>query len=287
MRRNENSTPLVVALTDYGQGAYVALLQAATRYPAVPQLTWIDLDHGVALGDVRSGALTLRRTVPHLPPCVCVAVVDPGVGTERRAVALSTASGHRFVGPDNGLLEPVARRLGGAIALVDLDASPLRTPSPARTFDGRDLFGPVAGALAAGAALHDVGTEADPGSLVALAVPAPRLTPRGFSATVLEIDHFGTLVIALDDQLAGVAPLLRIGRTGEAHTSLGARDQFAVGRTFADVPHGDLVLLRDSDGALALARRDGSAAALLHAAPGDAIVLRFTDDDGADAPEAA
>jgi S-adenosylmethionine hydrolase len=226
--------------------------------------------------------------VPHLPPCVVVAVVDPGVGTERRAVALTTASGHRLVGPDNGLLEPTARRLGGAIALVDLGGSPIRVHGESRTFDGRDLFGPVAGALAAGAALADVGAEADPGSLMVLALPAPRRTHTGFDFTVLEVDHFGTLVLALDDQLPALGSLPPLGTQGSVLTSLGGHEEVRVGETFADVPSGALVLYRDSDGALALARRGGSARALLHAGPGGTLSIQFfSSDEEFTGPEAA
>lgn len=279
--------PLVAALTDYGDGAYRALLEASARYPHAPNLQWLDLDHGVALGDVRAGALTLRRTVPHLPACVCVAVVDPGVGTERRAIAVATATGHRLVGPDNGLLEPTVRRLGGPVALVDLDASTFRSHADARTFDGRDLFGPVAGALAAGATLHDVGTEVDPGSLVALALPAPNETVDGLAVTVLEIDAFGTVVLALDDQVPHLPYLPRVGEMGTVRTPLGARQELRVGSTFADVPPGSLVLYLDSDGALALARRDGSAAGLLHVRPGDTLTIALESDPDATEPEAA
>jgi S-adenosyl-L-methionine hydrolase (adenosine-forming) len=279
--------PLVAALTDYGDGPYRALLEASARYPHAPQLQWLDLDHGVRLGDVRAGALTLRRTVPHLPPCVCVAVVDPGVGTDRRAVAAATASGHRLVGPDNGLLEPTIRRLGGAVALVDLDASTFRSHADARTFDGRDLFGPVAGALAAGATLSDVGQEVDPASLVALALPAPTETADGLAATVLEVDGFGTLVLALDDQVAHLPYLPRVGEAGTVQTGIGAPHELRVGETFADVPAGELVLYLDSDGALALARRDGSASALLHVRGGDTVTIVLDGDPDANEPEAA
>ena len=278
---------LIAALTDYGAGPYAAMLQAAARFPAAPHAVWLDLDHGIALGDVRAGALTLRRTVPNLPPCVTVAVVDPGVGTERRAVAVATASGHRLVGPDNGLLDPAVRRLGGAVALVDLGPSTLRLAGSARTFDGRDLFGPVAGALAGGAALHDVGIEAEPGSLMVLALPTPRRSQAGFDATVLEVDHFGTLVLALDDQLPALGPLPPVGEEGRVGTALGAAQPFLVGHTFADVPHGGLVLYKDSDGALALAQRDGSAAALLHAGPGHALTFTFDDGDDDFGPQVA
>ncbi|MEN0014655.1 MAG: SAM-dependent chlorinase/fluorinase [Solirubrobacteraceae bacterium] len=285
--RNDLSAPLIAALTDYGPGPYAALLQASARYPSAPHATWLDLDHGIALGDVRGGALTLRRTIPSLPPCVCVAVVDPGVGTSRRAVALSTASGHRLVGPDNGLLEPAARRLGGAVALVDLGESPIRALGRGRTFDGRDLFGPVAGALAGGAALHDVGQEADPGSLMVLVLPNPRRTTQGLNVTVLEVDHFGTLVLALDDQVEALGPLPPVGAAGRVRSSLGGSAEVRVGRTFADVPAHELVLYRDSDDALALARRGGSAASLLHAAAGETLTITFDEDDSDDGPEAA
>lgn len=277
----DGAPPLIAALTDYGSGPYAALLQASARFPAAPHAAWLDIDHGIALGDVQAGALTLRRTVPHLPPCVCVAVVDPGVGTERRAVALTTASGHRLVGPDNGLLEPTARRLGGAVALVDLEGSALRSVTGARTFDGRDLFGPVAGALAGGAKLLDVGAEADPASLVALALSAPRRTAAGIDFRVLEVDHFGTLVLALDDQFGAAGPLPPVGAGGLVRTRLGGTDEFRVGRTFADVPQGQLLLYFDSDGAIALARRGGSAAMYLHAKAGDTLAISFeADGDG-------
>jgi S-adenosyl-L-methionine hydrolase (adenosine-forming) len=281
------AAPLVAALTDYGPGPYRALLEAAARYPRAPHLQWLDLDHGIPLGDVRAGALTLRRTVPHLPPCVCVAVVDPGVGTDRRAIAVATATGHRLVGPDNGLLEPTVRRLGGAVALVDLGRSTFCSHADARTFDGRDVFGPVAGALAAGATLHDVGEEAEPGSLMALALPAPRETDDGLVASVLEIDAFGTLVLALDDQVSHLPHLLRVGEEGTVCSPLGAVHGLRVGQTFADVPHGELVLYLDSDGALALARREGSAAERLQVRAGDGLLISLDDDPATHEPEAA
>lgn len=264
---------LVASLTDYGLGPYRALLEVTTRRYA-PDCQWIDLDHDVALGDVRAGALTLRRVMPQLPPCVCVGVVDPGVGTARRPVALRTASGHHFVGPDNGLFEPVVRRLGGVAELVDLTSSRVRGQSRARTFDGRDLFAPVAGSIVAGASLSELGDAADPGSLMALALPSPRRTAAGIEASVLEIDRFGTLVLALDEQLSLVRPLPAIGEEGTVIAGP-VRRGFRKGTTYADVAAGDLVLFRDSDEALALARRDGSASQLLLATHGTPITLEF------------
>ncbi|MDO9353678.1 MAG: SAM-dependent chlorinase/fluorinase [Solirubrobacteraceae bacterium] len=279
IRASERGLVLIAALTDYGHGPYTALLEASARYPSAPDATWLNIDHGIGLGDIRAGALTLRRTVPHLPPCVCVAVVDPGVGTDRRAIALATASGHRFVGPDNGLLEPAVRRLGGAVALVDLGASSLRSPVSTRTFDGRDLFGPVAGALAGGAALHDVGVEADPSSLVGLALPATQRSGDTFEFRVLEVDHFGTLVLVLDDQLPALGPLPPVGSSAVLWTRLGGFEELILGETFADVAPGELVIYHDSDGALSLARRGGSAATHLHTGVGDTLKVEFQDTD--------
>lgn len=270
--------PLVAALTDYGHGPYRAMLEASVRYPHSPAVQWLDIDHQIALGDVRAGALTLRRVVPSLPPCVCVAVVDPGVGTERRAIAARAASGHVLVGPDNGLLEPALRRLGGAAAAVDLEASSLRAGRESRTFDGRDLFGPVAGALAGGAQLEAVGASVDPSSLVVLAVPAPGPVPGGVAVTVLEIDAFGTLVLALDDQWDHLVGLPAVGGSLAVHAPAALREAL-VGGTFADVPSGELVLYRDSDGALALALRDGSAARALRVGPGSTLTLQWEHND--------
>lgn len=270
---------MVVAVTDYGHGPYAAVIHARCRFAAeTPDLAWIDASHDIPLGDVRAGALVLRRLVGDLPPSVLLGVVDPGVGSDRRAIAVETKSGHRFVGPDNGLLEPAIRRLGGAKQLVDLGQAPLRIERRSHTFDGRDLFAPVAGRLASGSTLMQVGTAADPASLVHLVLPSPQREGSTIQASVLEIDHFGTAVLALDEHLSILGPLPSHGADVEIRTRLGAARRVTIGRTFSDVPPRELVLYLDSDGALALARRDGSAAALLHLVPGDSIELTLEDD---------
>src|ERR1700712_10147 len=175
----------IAVVTDYGVGVYAGMLHAAALRHA-PQAAWIELDHGIAPGDVLGGALVLRRAALELPPCVILAVVDPGVGTDRRAVALRTRSGHLLVGPDNGLLSLAAARLGGAVELVDLGRSSLRRQRDSATFDGRDLFGPVAGALAAGTPLVEVGGELAASGLAGLIVPAPRWREERLEFPVLE-----------------------------------------------------------------------------------------------------
>lgn len=275
-------SPLVVAVTDYGHGPYAAVIQAQCRAAATaPGLAWIDASHEVPLGDIRAGALLLRRLVGDLPPCVLLAVVDPGVGSDRRAIAVEVASGHRFVGPDNGLLEPAVRRLGGATALVDLGRAPLRVGRPSHTFDGRDLFAPVAGALASGVPLGELGRAAPTESLVHLVLPPPQRAGQTIHASVLEIDHFGTVVLALDEQLHLLEPLPAPGAEVQLRARLGAPHRLEVARTFSDVESGELLLYRDSDGALAIARRDGSAAMLLHLRTGDAVELTLAPTEPA------
>lgn len=275
MAQHSESGQFVVAVTDYGNGPYAAVLQARAHTAARQPLTWIDGTHDVPLGDVRGGALTLRRLAADLPPCILLAVVDPGVGSERRAIAAKTESGHYFVGPDNGLMEPTIRRLGGPSQLVDLGRAPLRAARPSHTFDGRDLFAPVAGALAGGTPLTEVGSPVDPASLVHLVLPQPQRRGDVIFATVLEIDHFGTVVLALDEQVHALEPLPAPGERVQLQARLGAPRSVAVARTFSDVPSGDLLVYRDSDGALAIARRDGSAATLLHLRPGDSVELEL------------
>src|SRR4051794_16398862 len=142
----------VTFLSDYGlEDDFVGVVHAVIARIA-PDARVIDLTHGIARHDVRSGALTLARALPYAPAGVHLAVVDPEVGAERRAVAFRCAADDRLlVGPDNGLLMPAAAALGGAVEAVDISRSAHRLEPVAATFHGRDVFGPVAAALAAGA----------------------------------------------------------------------------------------------------------------------------------------
>ena len=154
----------------------------------------IDLTHGIRRQDVMHGALVLERALGYAPAGVHVAVVDPGVGAERRAVALRTAEeGRLLVGPDNGLLMPAAARFGGVAEAVEISASPWRLEPVSATFHGRDLFAPVAARLAAGGALADAGEALDPAALVALALPWAEVAGATLRATVAGVDGFGNV----------------------------------------------------------------------------------------------
>jgi len=264
-------SPLPVAfLTDYGPGSeHVGALHAvvAARCPGADR---IDLAHDVDPGDVRWGALLLARLSALLPPSVVCAVVDPEVGTARRALAVALVGGRAAVGPDNGLLGPVSAALG-AEAAVELTSAEHRREPVAPTFQGRDIFAPAAAHLAGGGALGDLGPEVDPAS-----VTAPRLTParveRGrLDALAVGRDRFGNLTL-----LAGPPELEAAGlRAGDrVWVLVGERRQrAAIGGVFADVPRGGLVVYIDSHEMVALAVNGGSAAERLRVAPGEAVAL--------------
>jgi S-adenosylmethionine hydrolase len=244
-------------LSDYGPGdEYVGVVHGVIARIA-PGVRVLDLGHGVPPQDVRTGARRLARALPFVPAGVHLAVVDPGVGGPRRAVALR-AGDHRFVGPDNGLLLEAADRFGGVTEAVEISASAWRLEPVSATFHGRDVFGPVAAHLARGEPLS--GEPLDPASLVRLPELRARREGDALVAHVLEVDGFGNLRLNAD--LAGLPPRVTVG--GRRAT---------VARTFVDVPAGDLLLYTDSDGTPALAVNGGSAAALLGVRSGDEVRL--------------
>lgn len=185
----------------------------------------IDVTHGVRRGDVRAGALVLLRAVQYLPKGVVLAVVDPGVGGERKAIAAETDWGH-FVGPDNGLLAPAVAMVGGADRFVALESEAFRLPRDGVTFDGRDVFAPAAAVLASGEArLDDLGPDLDPASITPLLLPLVEPTEGSVAGEVLWIDGFGnaqTNVAGEDMRLAGLQlgseVVVRIGGSEHAMT---------------------------------------------------------------------
>jgi S-adenosylmethionine hydrolase len=232
----------------------------------------VDITHGIARHDVRSGALVLRRALAYMPAGVHLAVVDPEVGAERRAVALRCGDPQRLlVGPDNGLLSLAAARFGGVAEAVDIGRSPLRLEPVSASFHGRDVFAPVAAHLAAGtSALGEAGEPLDPAELVQLELPRARATDDGLVTHVLQADRYGNLVLDADH-----ADLTGSGlRRGRAVTVNGRPALYAT--TFADVPAGELVLYEDGYRVLSLAVNRGSALATLGLELDDEILLAVT-----------
>src|SRR5207237_5386728 len=162
----------------------------AVMHDVTPDLRIVDITHEVAPFDVRAGALALVRAVQYLPDGVVLAVVDPGVGTERRAVAVEVETGF-LVGPDNGLLAPAVAMLGGATRVVSLTNPEYQLETPGATFAGRDVFAPAAGYLAAGTPLEALGDLVDPMSLVPGTVPLPTDAGGRAAGEVLWIDRYG------------------------------------------------------------------------------------------------
>jgi S-adenosyl-L-methionine hydrolase (adenosine-forming) len=263
------SPPVISFTTDYGlRDGFVGVCHGVIAC-GCPDARVIDLSHEVPRHDVRAGALLLRASVEFFPrDAVHLAVVDPGVGTARRAIAVRTTAGTRFVGPDNGLLHPAA---AGAIAeAVDVGRSPVALAAISATFHGRDLFAPVAAALAAGRSLLDVGDAIDPATLATLELTRAVVEGDELIAHVQYVDWFGNVQLdAEPSQLARIAAAPRI----EVCTDAWDRPPLAVrsGATFDDAEAGELLLYEDSHRRPAIAVNRGSAAERLGVGIGDEL----------------
>lgn len=251
--------------TDYGRiDGFVAACHGVVARLA-PAVRVIDVTHDVAPGAVAQAAAVLAQTVPHLPPAVHVAVVDPGVGTSRRGIAVQTPNGV-LVGPDNGLLPWAADALGGATAAVELTNVDWFAPVVSRTFHGRDIFAPVAARLATGSPLTQAGRELDPADLVRLPDPVVAVGDGWLEAEVLTVDRFGNVQLAAPGTaLAGLGERLIVGGIPATR-----------GTTFADAPAGGLVVLVDSSDRVAVAANGGRASVLLRVTPGDLVRINGT-----------
>lgn len=249
--------------TDYGlTDGFVAACHGVIARMA-PTLRVIDVTHLIPPGEVARGAAILAQAVPHLPPAVHVAVVDPGVGSARRAVAVE-AEGGILVGPDNGLLPAAAAALGGARRAVVLDNPDWHAANVSPTFHGRDVFAPVAARLALGGDLADAGSAIEPEALVLLPEPVVAVGDGWLEAEVLTIDRYGNVQLAAPGSaLDALGPELTVG---------GMRARRAL--TFGDAEPGQLVVFVDSADRVALAINGGRAVVALGVGAGD--ILRLT-----------
>jgi S-adenosyl-L-methionine hydrolase (adenosine-forming) len=266
--------PTLTFLTDYGlQDGFVAVCHGVMAAIA-PRARVIDITHLVPPQDVRRGAAVLAQALRHMPPgSVHIAVVDPGVGTARRAVAVATARGDVLVGPDNGIMHPATDTLGGAVAAHELTNPALLAADVSSTFHGRDIFAPVAAHLANGVPLAETGPAFDPAELVRLPEPRRAVDREAgrVEGEVVMVDRFGNLQTSLDPAL-----LAEVGLRPGVGVRLLAREgggEVPYGTTFGDVPTGALVAYTDSDGLFTVAVNGGSAAARLALAPGDPVTV--------------
>jgi S-adenosylmethionine hydrolase len=260
-------------LSDYGhEDEFVGVVHSVIRGIA-PDVRVIDLTHGIPAHDTRAGGLALARAVQYVAPGVILAVVDPGVGSERRAVAVEVGGGAGIlVGPDNGLLAPAVAMAGGATAAVELTEEAYHLPSPGPTFAGRDIFAPVAAHLCTGVGLDELGPAIDLGTLLPGLLPVSRHEGDVLVAEVLWVDRFGNAQLNLDpDDLSADRHTLTAGTVVRTATR-------AV--SYADVPPGGVGLVVDAYGLVSVALDRHSAAGELGLEAGTEVRLQPLEDDG-------
>lgn len=263
----------ITFLTDFGlRDDFVGTCHGVMKRIA-PDAQIIDITHGIPPQQVLQGALVLASTLPYMPLGVHLAVVDPGVGGERRPVALRDGEGRLYVGPDNGLLLPAAEKLGGVSEVHEIASLDYALTPVSKTFHGRDIFAPAAAHLASGAELVDLGPAIDPGGLARLDIPEPEVGSTRMRTTVLYVDHFGNIQLNLtrgDLERVGIEP------GAQVELELGADRYFAIAaRTFAEVRRGDILLYEDAYQNVAVAVSGGDAASMLRASPGRELLVSF------------
>jgi S-adenosylmethionine hydrolase len=254
-----SAAPVITFLSDYGlEDEFVGVCHGVIA-TICPEARVIDISHGIARHDVRTGAVILRASLPYMPIGVHLAIVDPDVGAERRSVALRLADDRLLVGPDNGLLALAAELFGGVIEAVDIAHSKYRLEPVSATFHGRDIFAPVAARLASGIPLAGAGEPCDSDLLVRLDLPRPRLADGALVAHAMYIDRFGNVQLNVEHgDLADSG--LRLGHHVAVEAGAGEPHDAPFARTFADVDVDELLVYEDAHRRLAIAVNHGSAA---------------------------
>lgn len=263
-------------LTDYGTtDEFVGVVRSVIRQLA-PEVAVIDISHQIPAHDIRAGGLTLARSAQYLAPGVVLAVVDPGVGTARRAIAVEVGGGASIlVGPDNGLLAPAVSMVGGATRAVELTNLEYQLLAPGPTFAGRDIFGPAAAHLCNGVDLLDLGPELDINGLMPGMIPITRIEDGAVAAEVLWTDSFGNLQLNVDPtEIDDLGPRVQLRfdnrvRTGVRHG------------TYGEVPTGEIGLVVDSYGLVSIAVDRGSATDELGIGTGDEVIISALGDEPA------
>jgi hypothetical protein len=258
-------------LSDFGHSDEFVGVVHGVLAKLAPESRVIDVTHNTPRGDVRSGALHLTRAIQYLPEGVALVVVDPEVGSARKALALATGWGF-FVGPDNGVLSPAVAMVGGATEIVSIENPEAMIPSPGETFHGRDVFAPAAALLASGeAGLADLGPPVAPDQLRPLLLPLPNVEGSTVTGEAWWVDHFGNVQTNIGpDDLAAVGVLpgsvvtLTIGATLKSIPWVVA---------YSDVAEGEPMIHVDSAGLIALAVREGRADELLSLGNGVMLTL--------------
>jgi len=269
--------PLPISfLSDFGhEDEFVGVVHGVIARIA-PEVRVIDIGHDFARGDIQAASLALLRAIQYMPDGVALAVVDPGVGTERPAIAARTPWGY-FVGPDNGVLGAAVAMVGGSDLIVAIESDEYRLPAEGATFHGRDVFAPAAAVLASGEAeITDLGPEVDPGLVVPMMIPLVEADAFGsVNGEVLWVDHFGnaqTNVTPAD--LAGIG----LEERGDVELIVsGTENRLPWVEAYAHVPYGEALVHVDSYGQIAIAIRDGRADEAFGLGPRTSVSFRRPD----------
>jgi S-adenosylmethionine hydrolase len=261
-------------LSDFGLADEFVGVVHGVLAKLAPDSRVIDVGHGTPPGDIKAAALSLTRAIQYLPEGVALVVVDPGVGSERKALAVETDWGF-FVGPDNGVLTPAVAMMGGASLMVSIDNPEARIPSPGETFHGRDVFAPAAALLASGeAAIQDLGPEVGPDQVQPLLLPLPEIDGNTVTGEGWWVDRFGNVETNIGpDDLAGIGLAPGSTLTVRIGASLLSIPWVAA---YSDVEPGEPLVHVDSAGLIAIAVRDGAAEEELNLSAGVAVTLAGT-----------
>jgi hypothetical protein len=269
------SRPFVSLLSDFGARDPSAAICKGVILAIAPDAVVVDISHEIAKYQVRDGALVLWAALPYFPIGAHVAVVDPGVGTERLPIAIETRRGDVLIGPDNGLLIPAAERLGGISAVHVLDNPEYRLPVVSNVFHGRDLFSPAAAHVALGVPINVLGRALDPAKLIRLDWPAPQVRQNQLVTAVVYVDTFGNLKLA--GEPADLAEAIGTLKPGDRLELRMGNDRSSVwatwATTFGRVAQGELVVLEDATGRLNIAVNQGSAAQQLELRVNDRVSI--------------
>lgn len=256
----------ITLLTDFGYlDGYPGIMKGVI-YRIAPSVQVTDITHSIAPQNIQEGALVLYRSYRYFPTnTIHVAVIDPGVGTNRRPIALRLG-GYYFVGPDNGLFSPVireARKSNDPVQIIHLNRPQFWLPQPSYVFHGRDIFAPVAAHLASGVPLEALGDPIDDPVLIELDEPVR--TPKGWIGKVIAIDHFGNLSTNIMDTHLAEMEQITINVAGYTINGLV--------KTFGERPPGELIALIGTDHDLSISVVNGNASSLLGVKVGDTITV--------------
>jgi S-adenosylmethionine hydrolase len=268
---SSNRREIVTFLSDYGlEDEFVGVCHGVMLRIA-PWLKIIDVHHNILRQDIRHGSVVLAQSITYLPEGVHLAVVDPSVGSERRAVAIECESGRSFVGPDNGLLLDAAEASGGVARAFEITNEDLLLTPVSNTFQGRDVFAPTVAHLASGIDPTELGSEVAASDLVRLELSNAWMHDDHLHAEVIQVDRFGNLQFNF---VASNLEAIPLGHDDVLEVRMeGHRLNVPLRDTFADVEAGAFVLVEDSYRHISLAINKGDAAHRLQARAGSTAIV--------------